>query len=271
MVKVSVIIPTIDRPELQRAVASVHAQTFTDFELIVEYDRERTGSSTTRNRGFKKSKGQYVVFLDDDNEFMPDFLKETVYLLDHAALEVGGIRTGRIIVQKDYKDYAAPTTHTGFDSIDWGFQMRREVMENIKYDTRIFGDEDADFGIMFAKKYKQIPLDKPLQIAYGEDTPDSVCNPSPRRLKGLEYFIQKHLNDYKKHPNELRYIYRLAGRNYYKAGFQWKGIKYFLKSFLALPNWRTFKHLLFILCGWTIYDKFMNREEKTAAQKRYVA
>lgn len=230
---------------------------------------KNSGSSVARNYGFNKSNGMFIVFLDDDNEFLPNFLKETAYLLRTSVAEVGGVRVGRIIVQKDYKDYASPITHTGFDSIDWGFLMKRKVMQNIKYDINIFGDEDADFGIEFAKQYQQIPIDKALQIAYANDE-DSVCKPTPKRLQGLEYFLNKHLEHYKKHPNELRYIYRLAGRNFYKAGYKLKGLKYFWKSFLAKPNFKTFKHLFFILFGWNIYDKFMTRYEKIAAKKNYV-
>lgn len=266
--KVSVIIPTINRPELERAVASVKAQTFTDYELIIEEDPTRTGSSATRNRGYQKSKGKYVVFLDDDNEFLPDYLKEATYLLDHAPKEVGGIRVGRIIKYKDFEDYATPTTHTGFDSIDWGFLMRREVLENIKYDENIFGDEDADFGIEFAKRYKQIPIDKPLSIAHAETDEGSVCMPSPKRLKGLEHFINKHLEHYKQHPNELRYLYRLAGRNFYRGGYPRKGLDYFWKSFWAQPSWQTWRHLFWIYHGWHAYDRFMDREEKKAAKLR---
>lgn len=266
--KVSVIIPTIDRPELERAVASVKAQTFPDYELIVEHDPTRTGSSATRNRGYLKSKGKYVIFLDDDNEFLPDLLKEAVYLLDHAPPEVGGVRVGRIIKYKDFEDYAAPTTHTGFDSIDWGFLMRREVLENIKYDENIFGDEDADFGIEFAKRYKQIPIDKPLSIAHAESDEGSVCMPSTKRLQGLRYFINKHLGHYKQHPNELRYLYRLAGRNFFRAGYKSAGRHYFWLSFLADPSYKSFLHYFYILQGWRAYDRFMDREEKKGAKLR---
>lgn len=266
--EVSVIIPTThSRPkELARAVASVNAQTFTNYELIIEDDRARTGVSNARNRGFLKAKGKYIVFLDDDNELLPDFLKETVYMLTWAPDFVGGIRVGKKIMQPEYEDYAAPFNHTGFESIDWGFLMRREVLENIKYDENIYGDDDADFGIRFAEKYQSIPIDKPLGIVWANDE-DSMCAPTPRRLAGLAYFLKKHLPRYKQNRNELRYIYRLAGRNYYKGGYKLKGISYFVKSFLAFPNYRTFKHLS-IIFGWDYYNKFMDKEEKLLAKQR---
>lgn len=254
---------------LERAVASVKAQSFTDYELVISLDKEMRGSSWNRNQAWKLAHPKsYKVFLDDDNEFLPDYLKETVYLLDHAPKECGGVRVGRIIKYKDFDDYASPTTHTGFDSIDWGFLMRPEVLETIQYDPNIFGDEDADFGIEFAKRFKQIPLDKPLSIAHAEEDEGSVCMPTTKRLQGLEYFINKHLDHYKQFPNELRYLYRLAGRNFYRGGYPKKGRRYFWLSFMAQPSLKTFMHYFHILRGWKAYDRFMDREERKAAALR---
>lgn len=98
---VSVIIPTYKRPDrLSRAVNSVLNQTYTRVEVIVVDDnnpdtegRARTelimeqfadnprvryikhkqnkNGSAARNTGARASKGEYVAFLDDDDEFLP--------------------------------------------------------------------------------------------------------------------------------------------------------------------------------------------------------
>lgn len=289
--KASIIITTYNRPVMiHRAVQSVLDQIYKGWELIIVDDGstetyslsqlasdkrvhyykldKNMGSAAARNIGFSHSTAPFVVFLDDDNEFHKDYLKETIYLLEKSPAECGGVRTGRTIKYADFEDYAPPITHTGFDSIDWGFLMKREVMDNIKYDLTLYADEDADFGIEFAKRYKQIPLNKALCIAHAESDEGSMCAPSERRLRGLDNFIKKHLEHFKKHPNELRYAYRLAGRNYYRAGHTLKGYSYFIKSFMAMKNWRTFKHLFFVSFGWGVYDRFMTREERRGAYQR---
>jgi glycosyltransferase involved in cell wall biosynthesis len=98
MTRVSVVIPTRNRPELvRRAVESVLAQTYRDFEIIVVIDGpdpatesalrqmvdprlhvlplpESLGGSDARNAGIAASSGDWVAFLDDDDEWLPERL-----------------------------------------------------------------------------------------------------------------------------------------------------------------------------------------------------
>jgi glycosyltransferase involved in cell wall biosynthesis len=98
MVKVSIVIPTHKRPErLKRALESVKLQTYTNIEVLVvndnwrenEYDVikvikdisddrvfyyrnvRKKGANGARNTGIIKSTGDYVAFLDDDDEYLP--------------------------------------------------------------------------------------------------------------------------------------------------------------------------------------------------------
>jgi glycosyltransferase involved in cell wall biosynthesis len=91
---VSVIIPTYNRKTmLQEAVASVLAQSFRDFELIVVDDgstdgtaadlrsrcearlrvleQARRGVAAARNLGVRAARGEYIAFLDSDDTWLP--------------------------------------------------------------------------------------------------------------------------------------------------------------------------------------------------------
>jgi len=95
--RVSVVIPTIGRSELARALASARAQIGSvEVETIVVVDQPeshaisgpaldladrviytgtRAGGSAARNLGVQAATGEFVAFLDDDDEWMPEKLR----------------------------------------------------------------------------------------------------------------------------------------------------------------------------------------------------
>lgn len=105
--KVSVITSTYHRPELlKRAIESVQAQTFTDWEMIIVNDDPdietksmveafgdkrltyiamggKFGCDTRpKNHGIQSSVGEYIAFLDDDSCYRPDHLQALVVALE---------------------------------------------------------------------------------------------------------------------------------------------------------------------------------------------
>lgn len=123
--RVAIITRTKDRPRLlRRALDSVLAQSFTDWQLVVVNDggtssevddvlagcadrldgRVRVlhnavsrGMEAASNQGIGGSTSEYVVIHDDDDEWAPDFLAETVGYLDTHPAE-GGVAVQTEIV-----------------------------------------------------------------------------------------------------------------------------------------------------------------------------
>ena len=279
---VSIIIPTYNRSKLihERALKSAIAQTYANKEIIVVNDGSteqyniglpawyykpwmvNRGGSAARNYGVSQAHGKYIVFIDDDNELDKDFIKKTVEFAekyDH----FDAVTTWRAIQYPDRKELAK-VKETELPAIDWGWLIHRDVFDKIRYDESIWGDEDADFGIQFrANRLMYFVLNEYLQTAYVPPVEEEVTSntfPNERRLRGLANFLSKNLGYYK--GNERRYILRLAGRNYLRAGHYWVGVSYFSRSLQAMPNWKTFKHFFFACLGWNWYDKYMTFEEK---------
>lgn len=60
---------------VDRAVASVWAQTLQPVELHVVVDRHGGGAWVTRDRGLQAVRAEWVAFLDSDDVWMPDHLE----------------------------------------------------------------------------------------------------------------------------------------------------------------------------------------------------
>lgn len=76
--EITVVITSIGRPRaalLQRAIASVQAQTLEPDSIVVSIDTPRHGAPFCRQRGFEQVNTPLVAWLDDDDELKPNFLE----------------------------------------------------------------------------------------------------------------------------------------------------------------------------------------------------
>ena len=115
MPKVSIIVPFYNSEAyLSRCIDSILAQTYSDFELILVNDgsidnsgniceeyahkdsriivihKENGGTSSARNIGIEKSRGEYITFVDSDDTIYPNYLCTFSY---NADFEVAGLET----------------------------------------------------------------------------------------------------------------------------------------------------------------------------------
>jgi glycosyltransferase involved in cell wall biosynthesis len=73
--RLSVIIPTVGRPCLARAVESVTTQLLPGDELIVKHDATGDWAATPRTEAMWQAVGDYLLFLDDDDVYQPGALR----------------------------------------------------------------------------------------------------------------------------------------------------------------------------------------------------
>lgn len=75
---ITVVISTIpERADLlARAVRSVAVQTLKPSKIFIALDNEFLGAAYTRNKAIKDVSTEWIAFLDDDDEFMPEHLEK---------------------------------------------------------------------------------------------------------------------------------------------------------------------------------------------------
>ena len=135
MARVSVIIPTYNRPQrLARAIQSVADQTYRDVEVIVVENggarlaeqvvdgfrgrlniryiyNARPGAAQARNIGLRHATGRYIALLDDDDEWLPEKLERQVTVLEQHP-DVGLVSCAAQIID-DVGNVVSEYGHTG--------------------------------------------------------------------------------------------------------------------------------------------------------------
>lgn len=195
---VSVIIPTYKRSEkLPRAINSVLNSTYKNIEIIVVDDndpddeyRQQTevrmtklysqdnhvlyikhecnkNGAAARNTGFRHSKGEFIMFLDDDDEFLPLKIEKQVNCLNESDDSWGACYTRYLdinekgkIVSKCYESQSGnlleyELARNLFVHAGSNLMVRRSVVEELNgFDETFLRNQDVEFLVRLLKHYK---------------------------------------------------------------------------------------------------------------------
>jgi len=134
--KVSVVIPTKDRPQLvRRAVLSVLSQTVVDIEVIVVIDgpdkrtrevlsdlgdrrlrwfelSESVGAGEARNCGVRQARTDWIALLDDDDEWLPEKLMHQLRAIAESSHRLPVVAT-RLIARSSRGGFVWPRRPPG--------------------------------------------------------------------------------------------------------------------------------------------------------------
>ena len=227
---ISVVIPSYNRKEfLKRSIDSAINQTKKPFEIIVvddgstdgtetmiksDYDfvkfikQKNKGVSAARNIGIEVSIGEWICFLDSDDEWKKDKLEKQInamksnpgYKFFHCN-EIW-IKNGiRINQKKKHKKY-------GGDIFDKCLDMCRISPSSVMIDKTVFDEvgnfnenlvvcEDYELWLRICDKYRVFFIDEPLIIKYGGHQGQlsySIESIENHRIKALEHLILGNLN-----------------------------------------------------------------------------
>jgi len=202
---VSVVIPTYNRASLlERALRSVFNQTYNNLEIIVvddassdetsdvvktihdervRYLRHDTnrGGSAARNTGIRAACGEYIAFLDDDDEWESVKTEEQLRILegqnydavlctsDEHGARLSKFEGKKIIDQEDLRRGRFTAGGTGV------LMAKIDVMKETMFDENLPRYQDWDVFIRIGQKYQIGYINEPF-IRYNEGAHDRISN-----------------------------------------------------------------------------------------------
>lgn len=200
--KVSVILTVYNREHvLRRCIRSLLNQSFKDWELIIvddgstdksidilkEYEsnyenikvihQDNLKLPLSRNKGIKLSTGDFITFLDSDDEYSEDHLLCRVEFMDKYP-EVDLIHGGVKIIGSEYvrdKNYPHNLIHLSQCTIGATFFGKRKVFIELNGFKNLSYSEDSEFLERAEKKYNIVKVEFNT-YKYYRDNPDSITN-----------------------------------------------------------------------------------------------
>lgn len=199
----SVIICTYNRAELlSRALDSLLNQSESDWEAIIIDDgstdntkeivtqyseknksikyfyHENHGSGYSKNEGLKNSSGQYITFLDSDDEYIPEHLvSRKNILLENPSLDLlfGGVK---IIGNPFVPDIENPGKQIHLDNCIIGgtlFIKRESAIKIDGFANMRFGEDYEFYQRAIKNNFRIMKTDEQTYV-YHRDGEDSLCD-----------------------------------------------------------------------------------------------
>ena len=168
--------------------------------------KENMRAPEARNLGASECKGNYIAFLDDDDEWYPDKLKSQISMINsNAAIiyspydeEIDGITKQYSNPGRGYPDILSKNVIgcTSFPLI------RKEVFDEVGgFDTSFQSNQEWDLYIRILKNHDALFCDVPAGIKH--DT-SGISSDVKKRIAGWKSMFKAHLPEYRGHPEQYR-------------------------------------------------------------------
>ena len=265
---ISVIIPAYNRAGcICRALESVKSQRIADLEVILGDDAStdatvelatailpgirvarlanNQGASAARNAALKLAKGDFVAFLDSDDEWMPGKLSSQIHFLEKNP-EIGLCGSGHLLVSREGEHIPYP----GKNPADWRQELhiaesfhgastsvvRRTVLESVGFfDENLRVLEDWDWLLRISQKYPIHVLSEQRAIIHENNPSDAEYT-----RRSLNYFLTKHRNEFRVYgrghaSKVISQHYENAARTFFRHKRPSGGCSLLWKSWITAP------------------------------------
>jgi len=234
---VSAIITTHNRlPFLTRAINSVLLQTYQDIELIVVSDGSNDGTDEylekfkdssnnvkiimyhperggnyARNQGILEASGEYIAFLDDDDEWLPTKIEKQVSVFQSDS-SIGLVYVGKNIIYKrenlKYVNTPKPVSNPNISILYDNFigstssvMVKSEIIREVgMFDENLTALQDYDLWIRVCQKCKVGFVKESLLNYYNEFGGKQISDNQDKYKTSYDYISAKYHYLYSQMP-----------------------------------------------------------------------
>jgi glycosyltransferase involved in cell wall biosynthesis len=303
MPKLSVIIPTHNRADvISTAIASVLGQTYQDFEIVVVDDASTDGTAAvvkglkdpriryirneinkgdagSRNIGILNSDSEYIGFLDDDDEWLPEKLELQIKPLEKNPPEVGGVYTNTLIIDRCSGKVSNSITPEPRGKLaeeilrtnpvtTSSVLLRRRCFSKVGlFDESMPCSSDYDMWIRISKEFHFEFISKPLVRYYEHDI--KLSTNYTKATIGMERLLEKNgtffLDDKRSYSRRYAYL----GLLHCLSGDTASGRKAYLKAIKLYPfRAKVYLHFCVSLLGSDAFQRLLLIKKKLRAWLR---
>lgn len=289
---VSVVIPTFNRAEfIGRALQSVLSQNYPDLEVIIvddastddtqdrikilqesdhriryfQHNRNR-GAQAARNTGIQAAKGEYIAFLDSDNEWLSEKLQKQIILFSHRDDSLGAAYCGYRNVSVDgsmLNEYVPRYRGSVYKQAlsEWltdtsTLVVRKDILEKIYgFDESVHAFQEWDLCIRLARECTFDFVPECLTLYHQHNLP-SISKDHLRDAYGYLGVVDKYLPEILRECGRrtLSEHYLRIGRLFILADRFDLARAYFLKSIRYDPlKIKAMMHFGVLLLGKDVY------------------
>jgi glycosyltransferase involved in cell wall biosynthesis len=222
MGRVSVVVPTYNRREtIPRALESIHQQTYDDIETIIVDDastdgtkeliaeqfpsvmylrhEDNRGGSAARNTGIQAANGQYIAFLDSDDEWKPKKLTRQIDCIQTSGEQCGAVYTGLKKVRNGRTEFVRSPSATGNiherqlsrDHVGptSTVLVRRNCFDAVGgFREDLPARQDYEMWLRLSRDYEFDYVEDPLTVLYTDST-DRISEQTESRIEAHELLI----------------------------------------------------------------------------------
>jgi glycosyltransferase involved in cell wall biosynthesis len=282
----SIILPTYNRAHfLPKAIESILAQTFKDWELIIVDDgstdntkevvtgytdprikyiyQENQERSAARNNGIAQAHGEYICFLDSDDYFLPEKLNTYYQALPATISKNAILYDGLIFENGNEQTKSHIPVHTG-ETSSFEFLLLHPIgplqvclpaalLKTERFNPNLRIGEDVELWLRLAKYCVFIPLDSFQTVALEhEDRSVNLkkYNAAKEQLKQLDLIFNMYSNEQlsDKVRKKMRSdCYFNSAKHFMMNGRKWKAISEIVRSASTDFQNSQFKHRMYCL------------------------